>query len=422
MEMQPTLAIGLPFTPTVGCRIDFNSIPLEALTPCTMLSTKLVFSPIKQPIEPPNTTPRQRRDLSVISEEAVDISKELDCYQLQLENSMNEAKASKKRGNKNLIDIKNKTTFAKRLAEQPPSVQIGEVGTVAVDVAEADEAAPMAMPLNDSITSELMTPTISTANHHSCHEHGGSRTECPRSSTPKTPKEQCIAKLLDHSMPDKSITDNPDVVYEEVEESQVDVIVEKVIVDEAEFKNPAPFVRTYRRDVKRPIVRKATDEANNEVNAATATAMADGAKEKDHELFGNIRSSIRKSIRRIMKTGQKNKCDEPIGDKDIERVDEPPQTNGNFLSTLRQSLRRKKVSAAVAPEVMPQSTLEMSIIDYKDRAVFKEGVAETKCDNERIETGFFGTKTTIRHSFRKSSRRVIKSVLNKNVEDYSFDK
>lgn len=112
MEMQPR-AIGLPFTPNVGCRIDFNNIPLEALTPCSMLNSKLVFSPVSKAVE---ATPH-RRDLSVISEEAVDISKELDCYQLQLENSMNEAKASKKRGTKNLIDMKNKSTFAKRLAE-----------------------------------------------------------------------------------------------------------------------------------------------------------------------------------------------------------------------------------------------------------------------------------------------------------------
>lgn len=416
MDMQPTLAIGLPFTPTVGCRIDFNNIPLEALTPCTMLNTKLVFSPVRKPAEP--STPRQRRDLSVISEEAVDISKELDCYQLQLENSMNEAKASKKRGNKNLIDMKHKSTFAKRLAEQQQPIDAEDAVAETEVATPVVESAPATVPLalDDSITSELMTPTASTATHHSCHEHGG-RTECPRSSTPKTPKEQCIAQLLDRSMPDKSITDNPDVVYEEVEESQVDVVVEKIVADDEEFKNPAPFVRNFRRDVKRPARKVAIDAA-----AATAGEEPAAVKEKDHELFGNIRSSIRKSIRKIMKTGNKNKSDELAHDKEIEPEAEPPQTNGNFLTTLRQSLRRKKV-VAVAPEVAPPSALEMSIIDYKDRVVFKEGMAEAKCETiEKVESGLFGTKTTIRHSFRRSSRRVIRSVLNKNVEDYSFDK
>lgn len=384
MEMQPTLAIGLPFTPTVGCRIDFNNIPLEALTPCTMLNTKLVFSPVQKAVE---ATP-MRRDLSVISEEAVDISKELDCYQLQLENSMNEAKASKKRGNKNLIDMKHKTTFAKRLAENQPK----------------DDEQPE-QNMDDSITAELQAPMA----EHSCHEHGHSgRTECPRSSTPKTPKEQCIAKFsMDRSMPEKSITDNPDVVYEEVDETQVEIVVEKV-EDEEEFKNPAPFMRTYRRDASRPV---------RPTNVPTSEATPASGKDKEHEMFGNIRSSIRKSIRRIMHPSSKSKSAESL-----EKVEPEPQTqaSGNFLSTLRQSLRRKKV-AAVVPEAAA-SALEMSIIDYKDRMVFKDRIANSNYDVDEDTGGFFGTKTTIRHSFRRNSRRVMKSVLKKNVEDYSFEK
>lgn len=346
-----------------------------------MLNTKLVFSPVNKAVE---VTPR-RRDLSVISEEAVDISKELDCYQLQLENSMNEAKALKKRDNKNLIDMKHKTTFAKRLAEQQPN----------------DEEP--AQNIDDSITSEFMP--INT--EHSCHEHGETgRTECPRSSTPKTPKEQCIAKFP----LEKSISDNPDVVYEEVEETQVEIVVEKV-EEEEEFKNPAPFVRTFRRDIKKP-VRKV------EINAAVETTPAN-SKEREHEVFGNIRSSIRKSIRRIMNPGHKNKSAESLAEKEVEPE---AQSHGNFLSTLRQSLRRKKV-AAVVPEAAA-SALEMSIIDYKDRMVFKEGGAESKEDaSEKQDAGgLFATKSTIRHSFRRSSRRVMRSVMMKNVEDYSFDK
>lgn len=375
--MQPTRTIGLPFTPTVGCRIDFKNIPLEALTPCTMLNTKLVFSPVIKAVE---TTPK-RRELSVISEEAVDISKELDCYQLELENSMNEAKASKKRGNKNLMDIKRKSSFARRLAELPPPIE--------------DE---MAMEeINDSITSEIIQQI-----NHSCNEHGDAGgSECPRSSTPKTPKEQCIAKFT----MDKSIADNPDVVYEEVEEeSQLEIIVEQAGA-EVEFKNPAPFVRTYRRDIKKP-VRKLENDAED----------APAAKESGpHEVFGNLRSSIRKSFRKMMNHGHKTKSAEDLAEK--ETVAEPA-SHGNFLNTLRQSLRRKKTAA-----VVPEASHEMSIIDYKERAHFKDNASETKNEAEAEEAGgLFGTRTTIRHSFRKSSRRIMRSVLNKNVEDYSFDK
>lgn len=343
-----------------------------------MLSTKLVFSPANKAGEA--TTPK-RRELSVISEEAVDISKELDCYQLELENSMNEAKASKKRSNKNLMDLKRKSTFARRLAEQPPPID--------------DE--PPREENNDSITSEIIQQT-----NHSCNEHGDAGgSECPRSSTPKTPKEQCIAKF---SM-DKSIAENPDVVYEEVEEeSQVEIVVEKA-EDDVEFKSPAPFVRTYRRDIKKP-VRKLE---NNEEAAPAAKEIG------HHEVFGNIRSSIRKSIRKMMNHGQKAKSAEDIAEKEIAAE---PASHGNFLSTLRQSLRRKKTAA-----VVPEASHEMSIIDYQDRAHFKDNAREKTYEADREEAGgLFGTRTIIRHSFRRSSRRVMKSVLNKNVEDYSFDK
>lgn len=373
MEMQPTLSIGVPFTPTVGCRIDFGDIPLEALTPCSMLTRKLVFSPVNKVAE---ITP-MRRELSVISEEAVDISKELELYQLELENSMNEAKATKKRGNKNLMDLKRKSTFAKRLAEQPME-----------DEPQIEEDN------NDSITSEIIRQS-----EHSCDEHGETGSECPRSSTPKTPKEQCIAKFP----MDRSITENPDVVYEEVEETQVEIKVE--------FKNPAPFIRTYRRDIKRP-VRKINDDKSEE--------EPEKANTKEYEIFGNIRSSIRKSIRKLMHNTPKSKSAEDIAIKEPAPVS---SGHGNILSSIRHSLRRKK-PATVAPA---ESIHEMSIIDYKERAVYKDaapGEKVVRLTEDREDLGLFGNRATthIRGSFRKSSRHVMKSVFKKNVEDYSLEK
>uniref|UniRef100_A0A1B0FJ29 Uncharacterized protein n=1 Tax=Glossina morsitans morsitans TaxID=37546 RepID=A0A1B0FJ29_GLOMM len=80
------LKIGLPFKPNMGCRIDFKDLSLSQLTPSKLLAEKLVFSPVAT----------NNRSLTVINEESpTDISNELDCYQLVLENSINEAKLRK---------------------------------------------------------------------------------------------------------------------------------------------------------------------------------------------------------------------------------------------------------------------------------------------------------------------------------------
>ncbi|XP_026848950.1 uncharacterized protein LOC6604150 [Drosophila persimilis] len=86
--LPTSLKIGLPFVPNVGCRIDFHGMSLAQLTPSKLLAEKLVFSPVPGP----------KRSLGAISEESstMDIGKELDRYQLELENSINEAKLRKK--------------------------------------------------------------------------------------------------------------------------------------------------------------------------------------------------------------------------------------------------------------------------------------------------------------------------------------
>ncbi|XP_037934220.1 uncharacterized protein LOC119685164 [Teleopsis dalmanni] len=81
------LTIKLPFQPTVGCRIDFKNISISELTPSKLLAEKLVFSPL-------NSVHKQ--SIGLVNEEAaLDIGKELDRYQLELENSINEAKLRK---------------------------------------------------------------------------------------------------------------------------------------------------------------------------------------------------------------------------------------------------------------------------------------------------------------------------------------
>lgn len=401
MDIQPSLAIGVPFTPTVGCRIDFKGVSLEALTPSSMLSKKLVFSPVKKPTD---LTPKRRSStLSVISEEAVDISKELDCYQLELENSMNEAKATKKRGNKNLMDLKQKKSFATRLSEVNPLEND--------DVEAKNDEKLRTSPLTPS-TPKLTHEQLCTAIYHKAAEHSCQdvSSECPRSSTPKTPNESCIAK---YQVDDKSISENPDVVYEEVEETQMEIVERCEEVDV--FKNPAPFVRQYRRDVRKPVVTKKVD-ANSGVDMQKEPK--DGKEHKDHEMFGNIRSSIRKSIRKLMhgaNNGEKRSTENLAAD------DKPAPAATGIFTSIRHSLRRKPKPATNVAE----SAHEISVIDCKERPVFKAVPFKTTnhdVDFEKDEhVGIFRT-TIIRSSIRKSSRHVMKSVFKKNVEDYDLDK
>lgn len=400
---QEPLAIKVPFTPTLGCRLDFKNIPIEDLTPSSLLNRHLVFSPVQQPNE---TTPK-RPNLSVISEEAVDISKELECYQLQIENSMNEAKATNKRDNKNLMDIKRKSSFAKRLS------------------AASNDPELKAKIMDENVC----TPEIvekEKIEEHSCHDSSNGHNDCPRSSTPKTPNENCIAKYsIDRSL---SINENPDVVYEEVNESHgnvdrpldepIDEKLQKIRAEEdAElFKNPAPFVRAYRRDAraKRPLRR------NEPVNIEMPEIqIKNDEKSKDSEVFSGIRSSIRKSIRKLIHphTNSKNKSQE-----EITPTKEQPHlsASNNILTTIRHSLRRKQPKQPLATSTPRHSLNDISIIDTAEpRAVYKDTVFSARV--KHVEENLLRPKSNLRNSFRRS-KHAVKSVFKKNTEDYEFKK
>lgn len=364
-----------------------------------MLNRHLVFSPVKPAVN--ETTPK-RTNLSVISEEAVDISKELECYQLELENSMNEAKVTNKRGNKNLMDIKQKSTFAKRLS-----------------------AAAVNPDTKPEVTeeTEVATPTKATE-EHSCHDSSGNH-DCPKSSTPKTPNENCIAKYsLDKSM---SINENPDVVYEEVNETNMhneskteiqDKRNEELENNRAEddielFKNPAPFVRAYRRDVRK---RPATINMNSEPEKETKT---DEKPKETHEVFSGIRSSIRKSIRKLMHPNASNKSknsEETTPTK--EQSNSNPSTN--ILTTIRHSLRRKQPKQPLATSTPRQSLNDISIIDTAEpRAVYKDTVFSARVN--AIDEDMLRPRTNLRSSLRRS-KHAVKNVFKKATEDYEFKK
>lgn len=413
-----------------------------------MLNNKLVFSPVKKPAD---LTPK-RSNLSIISEEAVDISKELESYQTELENSMNEAKATKKRGHKNLMDTRRKSTFARRLLNE-----------VIVD-ADVSIPSPQQMTEQTVVVVDNEQPPNQPNSEHLCQESRDGHSECPKSSTPKTPNENCIAKYP----LDKSIGENPDFVYEEINEvsqrinatyncpdgiknsaceeinddgnAAVDAAISndqlEIVANEAtipiqrdEFKNPAPFVRTYRRDVRKPLV---IAPAAGKETATQDAIHADKPKES-HEMFGSIRSSIRKSIRKLIQPGGggATKSTENVSSK--EGATTPiSSTSSNILASIRHSMRRKQpIKQPLATSTPCESLNDISIIDNcKPRTVFRDAaiavaekvIAMDAGDNDPLGGGKFKSRTTIRSSLRKSSRHVMKSVFKRNIEDYELEK
>lgn len=352
------LAIELPFTPTVGCRIDFKNIHIEDLTPSSMLNRHLILSPVQKLEE---ITPK-RPNLSVISEEAVDISKELESYQLEIENSMNEAKATNKQS---LMDPKKKSLFSKRLCRGADNDNEKKTKITKV---ESNLAAQTEM------------------DDHLCHET--SNGECPKSSTPKTQNRSF------------NINENPDVVYEEVNDSHIsnEIQTNKKIIAETNdlFKNPVhqPFVRVYRRDVQKKSAIEPTETTTKKLEK-----FEPDEKSKDNkEIFGGIRSSIRKSIRKLII---------PTASKFNET------TPTNILTTIRHSLRRKQPKQPLATSTPRQSLNEISIIDTAEtRVIYKDTAFSARVN--RVDNSSLRSKNNLRSSFRR--------FIKKNSEDYEFGK
>lgn len=396
-------AIAVNFTPTIGCRINFADVPLESLTPCSMLAKKLVFSPAPPPashsfqynaaIVATPKKPNDECELSAISEESLDIIAELDCYQLELENSINEAKIVKRairrssggggsvagRG-KNLMDLKNRKSFASMLAQT-------EEGT-----ANGDEA-------NESVI--------------------GSTVDLTEKLTPK------LDATLLSNVPDTVTVTNPDnsgVDYEEIDEAYEEDAAEQPESpneDEEEFmfKNPAPFVRTF----KRKSVHRPTTSAKD---IKTIETPVDAETEKIEKT--GIRHSIRNSIRRLIKSQPKKAASaDNVHMADAEAMPAP----STVFATLRQSLRRKPRQADM-PE---RCEHEISIVCDTERTVYRQQpmpalptrVMSTQSNEDLGGQRKASVTTSLRSSFRNTTkdvrRQVMKSMFKKNVEEYQFD-
>lgn len=345
-----------------------------------MLAKNLVFSP--EPtgtadgnlITPKrNATVTKRKSLSVISEEPLDIGEELDCYQLELENSMNEAKARrqvtngpagstgvKRKTRRSLIDVKHISNLSMKLKQLEDS--------------DEEEAA------KDQEPEEELAKVIEEPPQ-----------QVPAQTTFTVVKETTIKEEI------RIDITNPDVQFEEVddfedEEQDVDL-----------FANPAPFQRAYRKK-EDPI------EFKQPTPLPDLQPTTKGSKVKD---------AIRRSFRKLINP----KANQP----QITDLDEKPKEG--LISTIRHSLRRKTGGGNKSKhleEDTPEDyedpepanpVLEMSIIAEAPRTVFRQpATGEYKpISSGATSSGAAGSllRSSLRRSTKDVKRHMMKSVFKK---------
>lgn len=243
LELNPPahvpLMLPLPFAPSVNLRIDFSNMP-ENLTPAGLLSSKLVINNKNDDVAV-NGTPKRsttvstRKSLSVISEEAeIDIGEELDNYQLQLENSINEAKMQNR----------------KYVFDTPKTIP-EEVEDCETEAQAEEEREP--------------PKTNTSAVNNATYTKESSR--IVESST-----KEMLSGIKEGNIDDEKFDDNnEDVQFEEVDSFEED------------FGKLGQFQRAYRTDApaafKKPAGKTSTDSQTKKMN-----------------LGGSIRRSIRKLI------------------------------------------------------------------------------------------------------------------------------
>lgn len=327
-----------------------------------MLANKLVLNTpgvIESTPKKPVMSSAAVEHMSIISEESIDINEELDCYQLELENSINEAKLIKKKrrssGRKrNLMDLKNIQTFAARLNQPDEYTQVSE--TEQTDTEPVKDETYLVQDETNVEHENIVTLAVVPRKH--------------------------------------------DVEFEEVADTSD---------DDFNFKNPAPFVRTFRRKSTRK----------------QPTVLPSTSTEKPVGLSAGIRNSFRNSMRKLMHVGQ-----QPKKDTSVEKLN--TEESGNIFSNIRQSFRRKATTKLVE-STDEESSHEISIMVDKDRPVFRQVRTIQKAGQLKYagaaaggdeDTGLISRKTSLRSSFRQSTkdvqRQVMKSMFKKNVEEYQF--
>lgn len=354
-----------------------------------MLAKNLVFTPEPNPdslITPKKpVTASLRKSLSVISEEPLDIGEELDCYQLELENSINEAKVLKQKSvrgstgtrtktRRSLIDVKHISNLSLKLKQ--------------LEESEGDEDEPKPMKEDEG------------------NQEGAPAVEQPQ--TPPTPQPRMTFTVTKETTVKEEIridVSNPDVQFEEVddfedEEQDVDL-----------FANPAPFQRAYRKK----------EDPNVEDHFKQPALPEPITTTKSHK----VKDVIRRSFRKLIHPKQHQEPQVQITDLDEKPKSE--ESHHGFISSIRHSLRRKTHKSKETQQKSDENSeedeakeLEMSVIVEAPRSVFRQPSAD---EYRTIAAGGSMDKvgSTLRSSLRRSTkdmkRQMMKNVFKKAGEE-----
>lgn len=386
LDVKIPRCIAVPFTPTINHRIDFGQLktpepPSQSaannaeLTPSEMLTRKLVFSPKEQNCGTPKRL-FANKSLSMISEEAtVDIDEELDCYQLQLENSINEAKLNNR---KYFTDIR-KDVLRKTVTLKEHQGMDQE---------------------------ELPEPT---------EEEENKENEAP-------PPVQAEAHVLEVVEPKKEDAD-----FEEDEDSFDD----DLNIDNGNYQ---PFKRAY----VGPTTTAAKPSDLMPPPAQFMDGPGEEVKPKTEHHQDGLKGMIRRSIRMITKPKNKLKTPS-ASKEEINVQESKPSADGhshhNLMSSIRRSLRKRKCR----PEDYPTADLhDLSVIIDGSRSVFKDPAKMMKAptsnptassSNHSVDkaaaaaagNGHQGATSMLRNSIRRGKNNLMKNILHKKVEDYNLD-
>ncbi|XP_023293973.2 uncharacterized protein LOC111677134 [Lucilia cuprina] len=382
------LKLGLPFVPTVGCRIDFKDISMSQLTPSKLLAEKLVFSPV----------PKAKVSLGSIGEETtMDIGKELDRYQLELENSINEAK------------LRKNGVAEEELLLSPPDTNYQ------IQIVDTEKKSKFTQKLSgiseDGETEEIIEETNTKTEHHIEVNVVVQKEEQKFTEVKETnPFLYDLSQQFQRTETAEVIEiENLDDLYGCSEEDQEDA------EDSFDFKTPAPFVRAYTKPAEPKLTVSRESLETNKSEKSDKSGDADDNNKKTM----NVKNIIRKSIRKLMHpNGQQPKETEKDLDEKIEH-----EKHG-LMNAIRHSLRRKPTKNVQDEEPVTKEC-EISIIDGTERTMkLKSEALET--EYLKIEDLTNEKKHNLRNSIRKSTREVrnhlMKSVFHKKHEEYDFNK
>uniref|UniRef100_A0A182QNT1 Uncharacterized protein n=1 Tax=Anopheles farauti TaxID=69004 RepID=A0A182QNT1_9DIPT len=449
LEM-PTYAIAVPFTPSLKHRINFQEHAPSALTPCQMMAKMVVCSPEPTKVTAGTGAPEpsidmqnrnvtvtlaKRRSLSVISEES-DIGEKLDCYQLELENSINEAKARKQRQGettpftfsgtghrrrsvrRSLIDMKHISNLSQRLHElQDEENGVSKLEDDELIVDDHEEDKENRQPVHVAEETNKVKDDIETKEEKTDTTN---QSECLNVAEPRC--NQMTFTITKETTVREEIridVSNPDVQFEEVED------FEDEEQDVELLHNPAPFQRAYRKKeplAERPIAESSSDEFRR---PSVIQADRETAPTKSHK----VRDVIRRSFRRLMPRAQSTT-------EEVRRADEKQPSGGSgdghgLISSIRHSLRRRQTKTVQSGceeegkkmDAKPDSVLEMSIIAEQPRAVFRQPSLDQYKPIAATATG--GGGGALRNSLRRSTKdirkQMMKSVFRKQTEDLDAD-